>query len=93
MTKKGWQVGLLLAAMVTCNVAWGQARREGIPGVVPGTVWFDDFDEALTSYVALCKRGGQAPFQDLTKGAGLRSPFEDGALDEVVAKAAETLAI
>ncbi|MHC4955442.1 MAG: M3 family oligoendopeptidase [Planctomycetota bacterium] len=52
-----------------------------------------DFDEALTSYVALCKRGGEAPFQELTKGAGLRSPFEDGALDEVVAKAAATLKI
>ena len=52
-----------------------------------------DFDEALESYVALCKRGGEAPFQELTKGAGLRSPFEDGALDEVVEKAAETLAI
>jgi len=48
---------------------------------------------ALTSYVALCKRGGEAPFQHLTTGAGLRSPFEDGALDEVVEKAAATLGI
>ena len=52
-----------------------------------------DFDEALTSYVALCKRGGEAPFQQLTNGAGLHSPFEVGALDDVVARAAETLGI
>jgi len=52
-----------------------------------------DFNEALTSYVALCKRGGEAPFQQLTKGAGLHSPFEQGALDEVVEHAAGTLGI
>ena len=52
-----------------------------------------DFDEALTSYVALCKRGGEAPFQQLTKGAGLHSPFEAGALDEVVERASATLEI
>jgi len=53
----------------------------------------EDREAALKSYVALCKRGGEAPFQELTKGAGLRSPFEDGALDEVVDRAATTLSI
>ncbi len=52
-----------------------------------------DRDEALTSYVALCRRGGEAPFQQLTKGAGLHSPFEQGALDEVVERAAGTLGL
>ena len=80
MTKKGWQVGLLLAAMVTCNVAWGQARREGIPGVVPGTVWFDDFDEALTAHRAgtpvvaldLTRRKLQTLPRDLVELSALR---------------------
>ena len=34
------------------HLAWGQARREGIPGVGAGTVWFDDLDEALTAHRA-----------------------------------------
>jgi M3 family oligoendopeptidase len=52
-----------------------------------------DFDEALASYVALCQRGGEAPFQALAKGAGLRSPFHQGCLSDVVAQAKEVLAI
>lgn len=80
MTRKGWQVGLLLAAMVTCTVAWGQARREGIPGVGPGTVWFDDFDEALTAHRAgtpvvaldLTRRKLQTLPRDLVELSALR---------------------
>ena len=52
MTWQGWRVGLLLVAMTTCTLAWGQARREGIPGVGAGTVWFDDLSEALTAHRA-----------------------------------------
>jgi hypothetical protein len=43
---------MLLAAMATCTLAWGQARRDGIPGVGAGTVWFDDLDDALTAHRA-----------------------------------------
>jgi len=50
MRWQGWRVGLLLVAITTCTLAWGQARREGIPGVGAGTVWFDDLNEALTAH-------------------------------------------
>ena len=49
-------------------------------------------EAALDAYVALCARGGSAPFQDLARGAGLVSPFADGALAEVVREAAAALA-
>ena len=52
-----------------------------------------DRAEAMRAYVALCERGGEAPFQALTKGAGLRSPFEDGCLAEVVGHARGVLGI
>lgn len=42
---------------------------------------------ALDDYVALCERGGAAPFQELVKSAGLVSPFAPGALAEVVREA------
>jgi M3 family oligoendopeptidase len=42
----------------------------------------------LDAYVALCSRGGEAPFRELVKSAGLRSPFEAGALAGVVTAAA-----
>jgi M3 family oligoendopeptidase len=42
---------------------------------------------ALDDYVALCARGGSAPFQELVKSAGLVSPFAPGALAEVVREA------
>ena len=50
-----------------------------------------DYDAALASYVALCGRGGEAPFQDLVKSAGLVSPFADGALEDVVGEAERVL--
>ena len=46
---------------------------------------------ALDAYVALCERGGSAPFQDLVRSAGLVSPFAPGALAEVVREAEATL--
>lgn len=52
-----------------------------------------DFDDALERYVALCERGGEAAFTDLVKSTGLRSPFEPGALSDIVGPARETLDI
>ena len=37
---------------------------------------------ALDGYMALCARGGSAPFGGLVRSAGLVSPFEPGALAE-----------
>lgn len=51
------------------------------------------YAEAMESYVALCARGGSAPFQDLVRSAGLVSPFADGALSDVVQEAASVLGI
>jgi M3 family oligoendopeptidase len=42
---------------------------------------------AMEAYVALCKRGGQAPFQQLARSAGLKSPFDEGCLAQVVSQA------
>ncbi|HHP7230503.1 MAG TPA: M3 family oligoendopeptidase [Xenococcaceae cyanobacterium] len=52
-----------------------------------------DRDATLAEYIALCRRGGQAPFQALVKSANLVSPFEPGCLKEVVAKAQEFLGL
>jgi M3 family oligoendopeptidase len=46
---------------------------------------------ALDDYVALCGRGGSAPFRELARSAGLRSPFDDNCVAEVVAAAREVL--
>jgi len=53
----------------------------------------EDRERAMTSYVALCRRGGEAPFQDLVRSAGLTSPFDDGCLTDVVHAASETLGL
>jgi oligoendopeptidase F len=45
----------------------------------------------MKDYVALCKRGGEAPFQELAKSAGLKSPFEPGALTSIVSQARDWL--
>jgi oligoendopeptidase F len=42
-----------------------------------------DYDKALESYMEHCKRGGKYAFNKLVSLAGLRSPFEDGALNEI----------
>jgi M3 family oligoendopeptidase len=51
-----------------------------------------DPDTAMRDYVALCRRGGEAPFRGLVASAGLTSPFDEGCLAEVVAAARAALA-
>jgi M3 family oligoendopeptidase len=51
-----------------------------------------DYAGAMRDYVALCGRGGEAPFQALVASAGLISPFAPGALESVVADAESVLA-
>ncbi len=51
----------------------------------------EDQAAALERYVALCKLGGNAPFQTLVHQAGLTSPFKEGCLDRVVQRAAKAL--
>ena len=51
-----------------------------------------DYQGSLEAYIALCARGGSAPFQDLVRSAGLVSPFAPGALAEVVREAEKVLA-
>ena len=50
-----------------------------------------NFDRALAEYIALCQRGGKAPFQELVSSANLVSPFKPGSLADVVEKAQEFL--
>jgi M3 family oligoendopeptidase len=52
-----------------------------------------DYAAAMDAYVALCARGGSAPFQDLVRSAGLASPFAEGALEDVVREAEAVLGI
>jgi M3 family oligoendopeptidase len=52
-----------------------------------------DPNATLARYIALCARGGEAPFRALVGGAGLIEPFHPQALPAVVAKAREFLAI
>lgn len=42
-----------------------------------------DFSGALADYLALCRRGGEAPFQELARSAGLTSPFAPHCLRDV----------
>jgi M3 family oligoendopeptidase len=49
----------------------------------------DDRPATLDAYVRLCARGGEAPFRDLVRSAGLRVPFESGALEAAVRAAGE----
>lgn len=52
-----------------------------------------DMEGALEDYVALCERGGEAPFKELVRSAKLKSPFEPGSLRGVVAKARVALGL
>ena len=52
-----------------------------------------NFELALNEYIALCQRGGQAPFQELTSSANLVSPFKSGSLADVVNKAQDFLGL
>lgn len=45
----------------------------------------------MNDYMALCARGGSAPFGELVRSAGLRSPFDPGALAESVRQVEEAL--
>ena len=47
----------------------------------------EDRSEAIEAYVELCARGGEASFHDLVRSAGLISPFDEGCLETVVARA------
>jgi len=49
-----------------------------------------DREATLDAYVTLCGRGGEAPFRELVRSAGLRVPFEAGALHDVVTAASAT---
>jgi hypothetical protein len=44
-------------------------------------------ESTMATYVKLCQRGGEAPFQELARSAGLISPFDDGCLKDVVEQA------
>ena len=46
----------------------------------------EDFKGAWQDYLTLCKAGGSMSFLKLVELAGLKSPFEDGTIEEVVAK-------
>ena len=50
-----------------------------------------DYDGALKTYIAHASRTGNYGFTDLIKMAGLKSPFEDGALSEVAEMCRELL--
>ncbi len=45
----------------------------------------DSHENAFRQYVDLCDLGGSKPFLDLVKAAGLKSPFEEKTVKEVVA--------
>ncbi len=63
----------------TCALQlWARSRRDAA-----GT---------LAAYHALCRRGGEGPFQELAKSAGLKSPFERGCLADVAEQARGVLA-
>ena len=51
-----------------------------------------DSRAALAAYHSLCRRGGEAPFQELARSAGLKSPFQRGCLAEVTDEARQVLA-
>ena len=50
-------------------------------------------DETMAAYIALCCRGGEAPFRALVESAGLTSPFAPGCLTDVVAHARAELGL
>jgi oligoendopeptidase F len=52
-----------------------------------------NYASAMRDYVALCARGGSAPFLGLVESAGLVSPFQEGALENVVREAEAVLGL
>jgi len=51
----------------------------------------EDYKGAWKDYLKLCQAGGSMSFLKLVELAGLKSPFEDGTIEEVVAKVEEYL--
>lgn len=52
-----------------------------------------NFEQTLAEYIALCRRGGQAPFQELVSSANLVSPFNPDSLIDVIQKAQKFLGL
>ncbi len=46
----------------------------------------EDRGEAFNDYLAFAKKGGRESFEKLVTGAGIASPFKEGALSEMVGK-------
>jgi M3 family oligoendopeptidase len=44
----------------------------------------EDHKKALGEYIELCKRGGSKSFVHLVESAGLKNPFIDGTLEEII---------
>ena len=51
----------------------------------------EDREATMKDFVNLCRRGGEAPFQELVRSANLISPFKQGCLDNVVKQASSVL--
>jgi len=51
----------------------------------------ENYEQAVTDYIALCARGGEAAFKDLVRSANLSSPFDDGTLARVASAAGAEL--
>lgn len=51
----------------------------------------EDYDKAWDSYLKLCKLSASDFFVNLIKDAGLKSPFENGCIKEIVEKLSEEL--
>jgi M3 family oligoendopeptidase len=51
-----------------------------------------DYPAAMAAYIRLCERGGADAFLALVASAGLKSPFKEGALADVVREAEAVLA-
>lgn len=49
----------------------------------------EDYEAALESYIEFARKGGTKPFGELLSEAGIVSPFADGSLEGVAAKAIE----
>ena len=46
----------------------------------------ENYEEAWKSYLQLCRLSASDYFENLLRKAGLRSPFEDGCIQEIVDK-------
>lgn len=49
----------------------------------------EDYDSAFSSYLSFVKAGGSLPFDRLVRDAGIKSPFEAGALSDIAKKVSE----